>query len=91
MNKFKDLIIKSLILLLFILPTTHILAESAQQQNSSQERSTHEKQKVEKSEMGRYYQQKSDADLSGRTSENKANFDPNVPRGEGVESPPANK
>lgn len=84
MNKFKGLFINILTLSLFILPTTSALAESTQQEGQ-----TYEKQKVEKLDSGRYNQLKSDVDPRGRTPENKGNFDPNVPRGEGIEYPPA--
>ncbi len=52
---------------------------------------TYEKQKVQKLEKdeGRYQQLKKDADLRGKTEENKGNFDTDVPRGDGVQYPPA--
>lgn len=52
---------------------------------------TYDKQKVEKLEKdeGRYQQLKKDADPRGRTEDNKANFDTDVPRGAGVQYPPA--
>ena len=52
---------------------------------------TYEKQKVQKLEKdeGRYQQLKKDADPRGRTEENKGNFDSEVPRGDGIEYPPA--
>lgn len=52
---------------------------------------TYEKQKVQKLEKdeGRYQQLKKDADPRGRTEENKGNFDTDVPRGDGVQYPPA--
>ena len=52
---------------------------------------TYEKQKVQKLEKdeGRYQQLKKDADPRGRTEENKENFDTEVPRGAGVQYPPA--
>jgi len=52
---------------------------------------TYPKQKVQKLEgdENRYQQLKKDADPRGRTEENKANFDTEVPRGEGLEYPPA--
>ncbi|SFF06517.1 hypothetical protein [Nitrosomonas sp. Nm166] len=91
MNKYKELFINILILSIFILPATSALAESAQQQGTQQQNETYEKQKVEKLDSGRYNQLKSDTDPKGRTPENKGNFDPNVPQGEGIEHPPARK
>ena len=84
MDRNKDLALAILILSLFFLPSTPALADSTKQQSE-----TYEKQKVEKLESGRYQQQKSDADQRGKTPENEGNFNPNVPRGEGIESPPA--
>jgi hypothetical protein len=54
---------------------------------------TYEKQKVQKLEKdeGRYQQLKKDADLRGRTEENKANFDTEIPHGEGVQHPSSKK
>lgn len=52
---------------------------------------TYPKQKVQKLEgdENRYQQLKKDADPRGRTEANKGNFDTEVPRGEGLEYPPA--
>lgn len=65
--------------------------DDSHSQKQSSERETYEKQKVQKLEKdeGRYQQLKKDADPRGRTEENKANFDTDVPRGEGVQYPPA--
>ena len=69
---------------LFILPSTNVFSQS----NPSE---TYEPQNVQKLESGRTNQLKSDVDTRGRTEENKGNFDTNVPRGEGIEFPPAEK
>lgn len=76
---------------LFILAIVGILNSPAKSETPQHQ--TYEKQKVEKLEKdeGRYQQLKEDADLRGRTEENKGNFDTNVPRGDGLERPPANK
>jgi hypothetical protein len=68
----------------FLLLSTSVFAESSKPE-------TYEKQKVQKLEgdEGRYQQLKKDADLRGRTEENKGNFDTDVPRGDGVEFPSA--
>ena len=67
---------------IFLLPSTDVLSESDTPQH-------YDKQNVQKLESGRTNQLKSDADPKGRTEENKGNFDLNVPRGDGVEFPPA--
>ncbi len=68
---------------LFLLSSTEVLSESDTDQHK------YEKQNVQKLESGRTNQLKRDADPKGRTEENKGNFDLNVPRGDGVEYPPA--
>ncbi len=78
-----NLLITVFIFSLFILPSTDAISESDTNTN------TYEKQNVQKLESGRTNQLKSDADLQGRTEENKGNFDSNVPKGDGVEHPPA--
>ena len=80
-----DLSITIMIFSLFLLSSTAALSESDTHQK------TYEKQKVQKLESGRYHELKRDADPKGRTEENKGNFDTNVPRGEGIEYPPAVK
>ena len=73
-----------LILACFLFLSSQAFAESSKPE-------TYEKQKVQKLEKdeGRYQQLKKDADPRGRTEENKGNFDSEVPRGDGVEYPPA--
>ena len=66
------------------MPSTNVFSQS----NPSE---TYEPQNVQKLESGRTNQLKSDVDTRGRTEENKGNFDTNVPRGEGIEFPPAEK
>ncbi len=80
----KNLPITIVISALFILPSTDAISES-----DTHQKDTYEKQNVQKLESGRTNQLKSDADLQGRTEENKGNFDTKVPRGDGVEYPPA--
>ena len=74
----------TLLIFSFFIFSVHVFAESSQPQ-------TYEKQKVQKLEgdENRYQQLKKDADPRGRTEENKGNFDADVPRGEGVQFPPA--
>lgn len=78
-----NLLITIFIFSLFILSSTNAISESDTNKN------TYEKQKVQKLESGRTNELKSDADKKGRTEENKGNFDRNVPRGDGVQYPPA--
>lgn len=69
---------------LFILPSADVFSQQSQSE-------TYEPQNVQKLESGRTNQLKSDADQRGRTEENKGNFETNVPRGDGIEYPPAEK
>ncbi|PSJ15887.1 hypothetical protein [Nitrosomonas supralitoralis] len=73
-----------LIFTIFIFASTDVLSGP---DNNSKE--TYKPQNVQVLESGRTNQLKKDADLRGRTEENKGNFDKNVPRGKGIEYPPA--
>ncbi|PSJ15845.1 hypothetical protein [Nitrosomonas supralitoralis] len=73
-----------LIFCVFTFSSTDVLSGSNYNRHE-----THEPQNVQKLESGRINQLKEDADLRGRTEENKGNFNKNVPRGAGVVQPPA--
>ncbi|WP_107786713.1 hypothetical protein [Nitrosomonas ureae] len=84
MNNHNKLFWFVLIFGVFIFPSTDVLSES-----DTDRKETYEPQNVRKFESGRTNQLKEDADLRGRTEENKGNFDKNVPRGDGIVHPPA--
>lgn len=64
----KNLLIMVFIFTIFLLPSTDALYELGSNTNTS------EKQKIPKLESGRTNDLESDADLKGRTEENKGNF-----------------
>ena len=83
MSYTNNISITILIISLFLLSSTDAISESDMHHDID------EKQHVQKLESGRKNLLKRDTDPEGKTEENKENIDTNVPRGAGVQYPPA--